>query len=129
MNAYVPTHAALGPARIELNGAVSVATALQSVAPGVFTLTMSGGGAPVATLDPDRLTVYTTGLARATTARLTLGGQPLEDVTVSPVPDLPGVERVSARLPAGFRLAGYLPLELSVADAKANVTTVRIKAK
>jgi len=134
INAYVPAAAALGPGRIEIATAV-IAVTLQAVAPGVFTASQSGGGAPAGVEDlpaapaARRLTFYTTGLARASTAHLTLGGQALEDVVVTPSPDFSGVEVVAARLPEDFRLAGYLPLELRVGDAKANVTFVRVRAK
>jgi hypothetical protein len=59
---------------------------------------------------------------------MSLGGVALEDVTITSLSSLQGVEAVTGFLPAGFRLFGFLPLEVAAGGVRSNATTVRIRS-
>jgi uncharacterized protein (TIGR03437 family) len=156
VNALLPPDAAPGLAQFEVtgkDGRGSVPVTLALAAPGIFTLSQSGSGTPIGEANwyladgrqraqaaltsplelprPGerlRLLVLTTGLLRANSATMSLGGVALEDVTITSLSSLQGVEAVTGFLPAGFRLFGFLPLEVAAGGVRSNATTVRIRS-
>ena len=74
------------------------------------------------------LEFYVTGLSYSATTTVLMGGELLPLIGVEPVEDSPGVDRVTARVPADFRLRGYLPLTIASGGEAGNQPTVRIRA-
>ena len=138
----VPENAELGPAEIvvtNVDGFASKASAvISSAAPGVFTVTGDGQGEAIA-LDADnlttapfdpangqrRLSIFGTGLKRATVVSVTIGGQPTIVEAVAPS-SLAGLDEIHVLLPPSLSGAGTTTLIVEADGVRSNPVSVAI---
>ncbi|MGI9105545.1 MAG: Ig-like domain-containing protein [Pyrinomonadaceae bacterium] len=143
INFLVPAEIETGTAQVsarnhdghESRASITILTA----APGVFTEKGDGRGAaialdaqtllrsPFAPVDASnnvrRLAIFATGVRNASNVSVTLGGRELTVETITPSPDLPGLEQINVALHRSLTGAGSVPLIVR-ADGRASNTTM-----
>jgi uncharacterized protein (TIGR03437 family) len=144
INFHIPAETETGTAQVvvrnhdghESRASVNVLRA----APGVFTEGSDGGGAAVA-LDaqtfrrspfdpveaadrPRRLIIFSTGVRRAESVGVTVGGRALTVEHVLPSPDLPGLDEIHVVLTHALAGVGVVPLVVHADGRESNAASV-----
>jgi uncharacterized protein (TIGR03437 family) len=144
INFHVPAETETGTAQVVVrnhDGHESRASvAVLPAAPGVFTEGGDGTGASIA-LDaqtflrspfdpvdaanrPRRLIIFSTGVRRAQSIAVTIGGRALAVENILPSPDLPGLDEIHVVLSRALAGAGDVPLVVRADGRESNPTSI-----
>lgn len=147
INFHVPAETETGTAQVVVrnhDGHESRASiAVLRAAPGVFTEDGEGSGAAIA-LDahtslrspfdpvdvadrPRRLAIFSTGVRRAESVSVNVGGRALVVENVLPSPDLPGLDEIHVVLTRALAGAGTVPLVVRADGRESNPTSITFK--
>ena len=121
----------------EARGTVTILPA----APGIFTEAGDGTGAAIALEatsflrtpfdpidsqnNPRRLIIFATGVRRASTLTVSIGGRSLTVETVAPSPGLSGLDEIHVALTSALRGAGVVPVVVRADGRDSNPTTLQ----